>query len=156
MVKRNKIVTSSISILMLCGIVLLGGNEPYWCIADFDNSVIVKPDSIFEVEGQKFFVHYDGIYDEYGNLTIGIVDDAEDTSRNEQSHLSLNEILGDEEDNYNEFCRSRLNKDEMQKLYIQSFINSKKYSKTIEVSRWITSGDWSHDNDDMTITITIH
>ena len=156
MVKRNKIVTSSISILMLCGIVLLGGNEPYWCIADFDNSVIVKPDSIFEVEGQKFFVHHDGIYDEYGNLTIGIVDDDEDTSRNEQSHLSLNEILGDEEDNYNEFCRSRLNKDEMQKLYIQSFINSKKYSKTIEVSRWITSGDWSHDNDDMTITITIH
>ena len=156
MVKRNKIVTSSISILMLCGIVLLGGNEPYWCIADFDNSVIVKPDSIFEIDGHIFFVHHDGIYDEYGNLTIGIVDDAEDTSRNEQSHLSLNEILGDEEDNYNEFCRSRLNKDEMQKLYIQSFINSKKYSKTIEVSRWITSGDWSHDNDDMTITITIH
>lgn len=153
MAKRNQIVTRSISILMFCGVVLFGVYEPNWCIADFDNSVIVKPDSIFEIDGHIFFVHHDGIYDEHGNLTIGIVDNDENISQNEQSHLSFNEILGVEEDNYDEFSSSILNRDEMQKLYFQSVINSMKSSRKIEVSRWITSGDWSHDNDDMTITI---
>ena len=26
--------------------------------------------------------------------------------------------------------------------------------KTIEVSRWVTSGDWSNDDEEMTITIS--
>ena len=44
-------------------------------------------------------------------------------------------------------------KEEAQRLYIQSVINSMTSGKKVEVSRWVTSGDWNHDDDEMTITI---
>lgn len=156
MTNGNQIFTRCIAILMLCGIVLLGGYGLYRCIADIDKPVIVESDCIdnsFELDGHKLYVRHDGIYDEHGNLTIGIVEDNESTSQNEQRYPSLNEILGVEEEYYNDYSIFGLSKEEMQKLYIHSVINSMTSGRTIEVSRWVTSGDWSHDNDDMTITI---
>ena len=44
-------------------------------------------------------------------------------------------------------------KEEVQKLYIQSVIESMASGKTVEVSRWVTSGDWNNDDEEMTITI---
>ena len=44
-------------------------------------------------------------------------------------------------------------KGDLQKLYIQSVLNSTNSGRTIHVSRWVTSGDWSQDDEEMTITI---
>lgn len=152
--KKN--VTRCIAILMLCEIVLLSGYGLYRCITDIDKPMIAESDSIdnsFEMDGQKFFVRLDGIYDEHGNLTFGIHEDDENIRMNEQSRPSLDEIFGAEKENYDDFCIFGLSKKEMQRLYILSVINSITSGRTIEVSRWVTSGDLSNDYDEMTITI---
>ena len=51
------------------------------------------------------------------------------------------------------FCIVLSSKEEAQRLYIQSVLNSMASGKTIEVSGWVTSGDWSNDDEEMTITI---
>lgn len=54
---------------------------------------------------------------------------------------------------YDDYSIFGAGKNDLQKLYIQSVLNSINSGKTIHVSRWVTSGDWSQDNEDMTITI---
>ena len=166
----KQIVTRCIAILMLCGIVFLSGYGLYQCIADFDKPVVAESNSIdnsfeisdsidnsFELDGQKFFVRHDGIYDEFGNLTIGIVEEDENISRNTQYSSSLRDILYEafegEREYTGDFSIFGCGKEDIQRLYIQSVINSMTFGRTIEVSRWVTSGDWSHDNDEMIITI---
>lgn len=156
----KQIVTRCIAILMLCGIVLLSGYGLYRCIADIDKPVVAESNSIdnsFELDGQKFFVRHDGIYDEFGNLTVGIVEEDENISGNTQYSPSLRDILYEafegEREYTNDYSIFGCGKEDIQRLYIQSVINSMTSGRTIEVSRWVTSGDWSHDDDEMIITI---
>lgn len=157
---ENQIVLRCIAILLLCGIVFLGSYGLCRCIAVIDEPVVAESDSIdrsFEMDGQKFFVRHDGIYDEYGNLDVPIVEGDENISGNAQYPPLLKEILyeafeGEREytDDYSIFGYG---KEGIQRLYILSVINSMTSGRTIVVSRWVTSGDWSHDNEEMTITI---
>ena len=60
MTNGKQIITRSIAILMICGIVLLGGYGFYKSIRDFDKSVseVAKTDSIgrlFEINGYKYY-----------------------------------------------------------------------------------------------------
>ena len=156
----NQIVLRCIAILLLCGIVFLGGYGLYQCIAVIDDPVVAESDSIdrsFEMDGQKFFVRRDGIYDEYGNLDVPIVEDDENISGNSQYPLLLKEVLYEafegEREYTGDYSIFGYGKEDIQRLYFQSVINSMTSGRTIVVSRWVTSGDWSYDNEEMTITI---
>ena len=156
----KRIVTRCIAILMLCAMVFLSGYGLYRCIADSDNPVVAESDckdNLFEMDGQKFLVRHDEIYDEYGNLSVGIVEDDDNKRGNTQYSPSLIDILyeafeGKREYN-NDYSIFGCEKEDIQRLYIQYVINSMTSGRTIEVSRWVTSGDWSRDNDEMTIII---
>jgi hypothetical protein len=65
----------------------------------------------------------------------------------------LIEGLGGEKKGFEDYSIFGCSKEEVQKLYIQSVIESMASGKTVEVSRWVTSGDWSNDDEEMTITI---
>ncbi len=152
MTNGKQIITRSIAILMICGIVLLGGYGFYKSIRDFDKSVpeVAKTDSIgrlFEINGYKYYLRNDVLYDEKGNMIADLSID-----KNKQDSPSLKDVLGEKE-GFEDYSIFGCSKEEAQRLYIQSVINSMKSGKTIEVSRWVTSGDWSHDDDEMTITI---
>lgn len=156
----NQIVLRCIAILLLCGIVFLGGYGLYRFIAVIDDPVVAESDSIdcsFEMDGQKYFVRCDGIYDEYGNLDVPIVEDDENISGNSQYPLLLNEVLYEafegEREYTGDYSIFGYGKEDIQRLYFKSVINSMTSGRTIVVSRWVTSGDWSYDNEEMTITI---
>ncbi|MBQ8097394.1 MAG: hypothetical protein IJ243_09990 [Prevotella sp.] len=153
---EKQIFTRCIAILLLCGIVAVSGYGLYRCITDIDKPVIAETDNLdnsFEKDGQKYYIRNDGIYDERGNLTVGIVEDDENIRMNEQRRPTLDDILGTEKESYYDSGMFGLSKEEMQRLYILYVISTMMSDRTIEVSRWVTSGDWSHDNDGMTIRI---
>lgn len=158
--KGIRIVIRCVAFLLLCGIVLLSGYGLYQCIADFDKPMVAESDSIdksFEMDGQKAFVCHDDIYDEYGNLTVGVVENDENIIGATQHSPSLKDVLYEvfegEREYTNDYSIFGHGKEDIQRLYIQSIINSKKPVITVEVSKWVTSGDWSQDNDEMIITI---
>ena len=162
MTNGKQIITRCIAILMICGIVLLGGYGFYKSIRDFDKSVpeVAKPDSIgrhFEINGYNYYLRNDALYDENGNMIVDLSIDNKSTSKSEQYSPSLKDVLneaaGNKNEDFEDYSIFGCSKEEVQRLYIQSVINSMKSGKTIEVSRWVTSGDWSHDDDEMTITI---
>ena len=152
MTNGKQIITRSIAILMICGIVLLGGYGFYKSIRDFDKSVseVAKTDSIgrlFEINGYKYYLRNDVLYDEKGNMIADLSID-----KNKQDSPSLKDVLGEKE-GFEDYSIFGCSKEEAQRLYIQSVINSMTSGKKVEVSRWVTSGDWNHDDDEMTITI---
>ena len=152
MTNGKQIITRSIAILMICGIVLLGGYGFYKSIRDFDKSVpeVAKTDSIgrlFEINGYNYYLRNDALYDENGNMIADLSID-----KNKQDSPSLKDVLGEKE-GFEDYSIFGCSKEEAQRLYIQSVINSMTSGKKVEVSRWVTSGDWSHDDDEMTITI---
>lgn len=152
MTNGKQIITRCIAILMICGIVLLGGYGFYKSIRDFDKSVpeVAKTDSIgrlFEINGYKYYLRNDVLYDEKGNMIADLSID-----KNKQDSPSLKDVLGEKE-GFEDYSIFGCSKEEAQRLYIQSVINSMTSGKKVEVSRWVTSGDWSHDDDEMTITI---
>ena len=139
--KRKQIITRCIAILMLSGIVLLGGYVLYVSFRDIDKPVpmVTKTDSIgrpFEINGYMFYLRNDTLYDEKGDMITSLSNEYK-SANNNAHYSSLKDVLNEA------FC----GEDEALKLYIQSVINSLKSGKTIEVSRWVTSGDWSHDDD---------
>ena len=90
MTNGKQIITRSIAILMICGIVLLGGYGFYKSIRDFDKSVpeVAKTDSIgrlFEINGYKYYLRNDVLYDEKGNMIADLSID-----KNKQDSPSLN------------------------------------------------------------------
>jgi hypothetical protein len=131
---------------MICGIVLIGGYGFYKSIRDFDKPVpeVAKTDSIgrlFEINGYKYYLRNDVLYDEKGNMIADLSID-----KNKQDSPSLKDVLGENE-GFEDYSIFGCSKEEAQRLYIQSVINSMTSGKKVEVSRWVTSGDWSHDDE---------
>ena len=164
MTNGKQIIIRCIAILMLCGIVFLGGYGLYRFFRDIDKPVpiITKIDSLgrpFEINGYKFYLRDAALYDEKGNMIADLSIDNESASKNAQYSPSMKDELkegwGGTKKNFEDYSIFGCSKEDAQRLYIQSVINSMASGKTIEVSRWVTSGDWSHDDDEMTITITI-
>ena len=152
--KTKKLLTQTIAIVLLVGILTIGVWGLYMGIGEIKKPVVLEKDSVdnsFEVDGQRFFVRHDGIYDANGVLHVGFVDD--NTSKVEPKGPSLEEVLGKEDNSYDDYSLFGYGKKDIQKLYIQSVINSINSGRTIHVSRWVTSGDWSHDDKDITIEI---
>ena len=122
--------------------------------------VVTKTDSIgrpFEINGYMFYLRNDALYDESGNRVADLSIENNRTSKNAQVSPSLKDVLieglGGEKKGFENYSIFGCSKEEVQKLYIQSVIKSMASGKTIEVSRWVTSGDWSNDDEEMTITI---
>lgn len=162
MTNGKQIITRSIAILMLCGIVLIGGYSLYKSITEFDEPLpmVTETDSIgrpFEMNGYMYYLRNDALYDEKGNMVVDLSADNYSTSKKAQDSLLLKEVLneafGGGKENFDDYSIFGCSKEEVQRLYIQSVINSMASGKTIEVSRWVTSGDWSHDDDKLAITI---
>ena len=152
--KTKKLLTQTIAIVLLVGILAIGVWGLYMGIGEIKKPVVLEKDSVdnsFEVDGQRFFVRHDGIYDANGVLHVGFVDD--NMSKVEPKGPSLEEVLGKEDNSYDDYSLFGYGKKDIQKLYIQSVINSINSGRTIHVSRWVTSGDWSHDDKDITIEI---
>ena len=162
MTNVKQIITRCIAILMICGIVMIVGYGFYTSIRDFDKPVpeVAKTDSIgrlFEINGFKYYLRNDALYDEKGNMVADLSVDNNRSGKNTQVSPSLREVLneglGGEKENFDDYSIFGYSKEEAQRLYIQSVINSMSSGKTIEVSRWVTSGDWSQDDEETTITI---
>ena len=162
MINGKQIITRCFAILILCGIVLVGGYGLYMSFRDFDKSVpvVTKTDSLgrpFEINGYLFYLRNDALYDESGNMVADLSIENNRTSKNAQVSPSLKDVLteglGYENKGFEDYSIFGCSKEEVQKLYIQSVIESMASGKTVEVSRWVTSGDWSNDDEKMTITI---
>ena len=162
MTNEKQIIPRCIAILMICGIVMLVGYGLYISIRDIDKPVPEdeKTESIgrlFEINGYKYYLRNDALYDEKGNMVADLSVDNNSSTKNAQVSPSLkevlNEALGGEKENFEDYSIFGYSKEKAQRLYIQSVINSMSSGKTIEVSRWVTSGDWSQDDEETTITI---
>lgn len=144
MINGKQIITRCFTILILCGIVLVGGYGLYMSFSNFDKSVPV-------------YLRNDALYDESGNMVADLSIDNNRTSKNAQVSPSLKDVLieglGGEKKGFEDYSIFGCSKEEVQKLYIQSVIESMASGKTVEVSRWVTSGDWSNDDEEMTITL---
>lgn len=153
--KARKVITQVVAIMLLLGILTVGVCGLYIGMNELDKPVSLISDSIdnsFEVDGQRFYIRRDGIYDANGVLHVGFVDEST-SNKVEAKGPSLNEIFGIEDENNDEFSIFGASKSDLKKLYIQSVLNSINFGRTIHISRWVTSGDWSQDDEDMTITI---
>lgn len=155
--KGKQIIARSIAILIICGIVLIGGYSLYKSINEIEKPVpmVSETDSIgrlFEINGYKYYLRNDVLYDEKGNMIADLSIDNNSTSKNAQDSPSLkdvlNEGLGGEKEGFEDYGILGCSKEEAQRLYIQSVINSMTSGQKVEVSRWVTSGDWSQDDDE--------
>ena len=162
MINGKQIITRCFAILIPFGIVLIVGYGLYMSFRNFDQPVpvVTKTDSIgrpFEINGNMFYLRNDVLYDESGNMVADLSIENNRTSKNAQVSPSLKDVqregLGDENKGFEDYSIFGCSKEEVQRLYIQSVIKSMASCKTIEVSRWVTAGDWSNDNEEMTITI---
>ena len=152
--KSKKVITQIIAITLLVGFFSAGVCGLYYGLDEMNKPVTLETDSVgrsFEVNGQKFYVRGDGIYDANGNLHVGFVD--ENTDKVGAGGPTLEEVLGKEDDSYDDYSIFGAGKEDIQKLYMQSVLKSINSGRTIHISRWVTSGDWSQDDDEMTITI---
>jgi len=154
MMQTKKVISQIIAIVLLIGIVALGTWGVYTGMGEFDKPVQLQSDSTshsFEINGQRFYVRGDGIYDANSALFVSFVD--ESTSKIGPNSPTLKEIYGIEEKPNDEFSIFGASRDDVQRLYIQSVLKSINSGRTIHVSRWVTSGDWTQDDDEITITI---
>ncbi len=166
-------------IVMLVGYVLYISYKDF----DKPVPEVVKTDSIgrlFEINGYKYYIRNNVLYDENDNMIADLpmkyylrnnvfydendymiidlsIDINNISSNNVQNSSFLKDVLieglGGEKENFDDYSIFGYGKKDAQRLYIQSVINSMSSGKTIEVSRWVTSGDWSQDDENMTITI---
>lgn len=153
--RTKKVITQVVAIMLLLGILTVGVCGLYIGMDELDKPVLLKSDSVdnsFEVDGQRFYVRHDGIYDANGVLYVGFADESTN-NKIETKGPGLEEIFGIEDANNDEFSIFGASRSDLQKLYIQSVLKSVNSGRTIHVSRWVTSGDCSQDDDDMTITI---
>lgn len=144
---------------------------------------VVKTDSIgrlFEIKGDKYYIRNNVLYDENDNMIADLpmkyylrnnvfydengymivdlsIDINNSSGNNVQNSSFLKDILieglGGEKESFDDYSIFGYGKKDAQRLYIQSVINSMSSGKAIEVSRWVTSGDWSQDHEETTITI---
>jgi hypothetical protein len=149
--KTRKVFTQVVAIVLLLGILTVGVYGLYIGMGELDKPVsLIKTDSVSNyIEINGFNIRRDAL------IQDGVVD--ETTNKVESGGPTLDEVLKAEfaidDSHYNDYSIFGAGKNDVQKLYIQSVLNSINSGNTIHVSRWVTSGDWSQDNEDMTITI---
>lgn len=80
MINGKQIITRCFTILILCGIVLVGGYGLYMSFSNFDKSVPV-------------YLRNDALYDESGNMVADLSIDNNRTSKNAQVSPSLKDVL---------------------------------------------------------------
>jgi hypothetical protein len=116
--------------------------------SNFDKSVpvVTKTDSLgrpFEINEYLFYLRNDALYDESGNMVADLSIDNNRTSKNAQVSPSLKDVLieglGGEKKGFEDYSIFGCSKEEVQKLYIQSVIESMASGKTVEVSRWVNT-----------------
>ena len=164
MTKRNQIITRCFAMLMLFGIVLLQCYEIYISFKNLDKpvNIVTKVDSIpqsFDINGYDFYIRNDTFYDVrdcmYTDLSIN--DKSTNTSENASDPNLLKdviiEVFGGKNEEIEDYSVFGCGKADIQRRYIMSVINSMRAGRTIEISRWVTSGDWRDDNYEMTVTI---
>ena len=149
--KTRKVFTQVVAIVLLLGILTIGVYGLYIGMDELDKPVsLMKTDSVSNyIEINGFNIRRDAFIDD------GVVDGNKNMV--ESGGPVLDEVikagLGIDNGHYDDYSIFGAGKNDLQKLYIQSVLNSINSGKTIHVSRWVTSGDWSQDNEDMTITI---
>ena len=149
--KVKKVFTQVIALAILLGILLGGVWGLYIGMGEMD-----KPVSLNRTDSINNYIEINGYYIRRDALLQEVV--AKEASNEvEQSGPNLEEILneafGNETSPNVDYSIFGVGKRDIQRLYIQSVINSMTSDRTIHVSRWVTSGDWSQDDEDMTITI---
>ncbi len=147
MIKARKVITQVVAIMLLLGILIVGVYGLFLGMDEFDKPVsLTKTDSVSNyIEINGFNIRRDAL------IHDGVVD--ERTIKVESGGPTLDEVFGNEKANDDEFSIFGASKSDLQRLYIQSVLNSVNSGRTIHVSRWVTSGDWSQDDEEMTITI---
>lgn len=149
--KAKKVITQVIAVMLLLGILMVGVYGLYLGMDELDRPVsLTKTDSISNyIEINGFIIRRDAlIHDEFVDETTNTV---------KTGGPSLDEVLkagfGLDDGHNEDYSIFGTGKNDLQKLYIQSVLNSVNSGRTIHVSRWVTSGDWSQDDEEMTITI---
>ena len=77
--RTKKVITQVVAIMLLLGILTVGVCGLYIGMDELDKPVSLKLDSVdnaFEVDGQRFYVRHDGIYDANGVLHVGFADES--------------------------------------------------------------------------------
>lgn len=156
MANNNRTIVRLFAYCILLCILCLGVLGIYECFNAInkpvanDNSNLYEDtvNNYFEVNGRKYYFRSTGNPEEVGHMISGL-DDFPQTQLNDKSP-SLREVLSGSDDQQEDYSIFGYGVNDIQKRYIQSVLNSK--TRTIEVSRWVTSGDWSQDNEEMTIT----
>lgn len=149
--KVKNVFTQVVAISILLGLLLTGVCGLYFGMGEIDKPVIVeKTDSIDKyIEINGFYIQRDALTQE--------VETKESSNKVELKENMLKEVLneafGNDVSGDADYSIFGAGKSDIQRLYIESVLNSINSGRTIHVSRWVTSGDWSHDDDEMTITI---
>jgi hypothetical protein len=147
--KTRKVFTQVVAIVLLLGILTIGVYGLYIGMDELD-----KPVSLMKTDSVSKYIEINGFNIRRDDLVQDVVVD-ETTNKFESGGPTLDEVLkegfGIDDGHYDDYSLFGLGKNDLQKLYIQSVLNSVNSGKTIHVSRWVTSGDWSQDNEDITI-----
>ena len=149
--KARKVITQVVAIMLLLGILTVGVYGLYIGMDEIDRPASsMKTDSVSNyIEINGFNIRRDAL------LEDGVVDEA--TNNVAYRGPTLDEVLkagfGIDDGHYEDYSIFGVGKSDLQKLYIQSILNSINSGRTIHVSRWVTSGNWSQDDEEMTITI---
>lgn len=143
------------------GIVFYEGYRLYESMRDIDRPVhiVTKVDSIgspFEIGGRKFYLRNDTLFEEDDNVyeEMSIDNKSADENIHDPSLLKdvIIEAFGGTNEKMEDYSVFGCGKADIQRLYIMSLINSMGSGRTIEVSRWVTSGDWRDYDYKVTIT----
>jgi len=166
MINGKQVITRCIAVLMLFGIifgiVFFEGYGLYKSVRDIDRPVhrVTKVDSIgrpFEIDGRKFYLRNDTLFEESDNVCTDMPIDNKNAVENIHDTSLLKDVIieafGGTKEKIEDYSVFGCGKADIQRLYIMSVINSMRAGRTIEISRWVTSGDWRDDNYEMTVTI---
>lgn len=149
--KTRKVITQVVAIVLLLGILAVGVYGLYIGMDELDRPIsLMKTDSVSNyIEINGFNIRRDAL------IQNGVVN--ETTNKFESGGPTLDEVLKAgfciDDGHYDDYSIFETDKSDLQKLYIQSVLNSINSGRTIHVNRWVTSGDWSQDNEDISITI---
>ena len=166
MINGKQIIPRCIAILMLFGIifgiVFFEGYGLYKSVRDIDRPVhrVTKVDSIgrpFEIDGRKFYLRNDTLFEENDNMYADMSIDTPSVGEKTHDPSLLKDVIieafGGTNEKIEDYSVFGCGKADIQRLYMMSILNSVGSGRTIEVSRWVTSGDWRYDNYEMTVTI---
>lgn len=149
--KARKVVIQVVAIMLLLGILTVGVYGLYIGMDELD-----RPASLMKTDSVSNYIEINGFNIRRDAL---IHDEVVDKTKNKvvSGGPTLDKVLksgfGIDDGRYDDYSIFGAGKSDLKKLYIQSVLNSINSGRTIHISRWVTSGDWSQDDEDMTITI---